>query len=65
MLPGFDHARDDEAFVFGARVFDAFHLETHSGERFDDLGERGRRVEMVLEPGEGEFHVRGFISWFL
>ena len=56
MLFGLDDARDDEAVVFGARVLDAFDLEADAGQRIDDLGERGRRVEMVLEPGEGEFH---------
>ena len=56
MLHSFDHPRDDEAVVFGARVFDAFHLEADAGQRFDDLGERGRGVEMVPEPGEREFH---------
>ena len=65
MLLGIDDARDYEAVVLGAWVFDAFHLESDAGQGFDNLGERGRGVEMVLEPGEGEFHVGGFISWFL
>ncbi len=56
MLPGLDHMPDNEAVILDARVFDALHLETDAGQRVDDLGERGLRVEVVLEPGEGEFH---------
>ena len=59
MLFGLDDITDNEARVFGARVLDAFDLEADARQRVDDLGERGLRVEMVLEPGEGEFHRRG------
>ena len=58
MLFGLDDMTDDEARVFGARILDALDLEADAGQRLDDLGERGLRVEMVLEPGEGEFHRR-------
>ena len=57
MLPRLDDMADHEAGVFGAGVLDALDLEADAGQRVDDLGERGLRVEMVLEPGEGEFHV--------
>ena len=56
MLLRLDHPRDDEALIFGARVLDALDLETDARQRLDDLGQRGRRVEVILEPGEGEFH---------
>ena len=59
MRLGLDDVADDEAGVLGARVLDALDLEADAGQRVDDLGERGLRVEMVLEPGEGEFHVEG------
>ena len=56
MRLGLDDGSDDEAFILAARVVDALHLETDAGQRVDDLGERGRGVEVVFEPGEGEFH---------
>jgi hypothetical protein len=37
-------------------VVDGFDLEPDHGQPFDDLVERGVGVEMVLEPGKGEFH---------
>ena len=65
MLLGFDDARDDEAVVLAARVLDALDLEADARQRVDDLGERGRGVEMVLEPGEGEFHRRSGVRRFV
>jgi len=56
VLLGFDDGSDDEAVVFARRVLDRLNLEADAGQRFDDLVERGRGVEVVLEPGEGEFH---------
>ncbi len=56
VLLGLDHPRDDEAFVLRARVLDALDLEPDARQRIDDLGQRGGRVEMIFEPGEGEFH---------
>ena len=53
---GLDHPRDDEALVLGARVLDALDLEADARQRVDDLGERRLGVEVVFEPGEGEFH---------
>ena len=58
MLLRLDDARDDEALELGAGVLHAFDLEADARQRVDDLGERGRGVEMVFEPGEGEFHRR-------
>ena len=56
MLLGFDDGGDHEAVVFARRVLDQLDLEADASQRIDDLGERSRGVEMVLEPGEGEFH---------
>ena len=39
-----------------ARVVDALDLQADPRQRLDDLVEGGRGVEVVLEPGEGEFH---------
>ena len=58
MRLGLDDGSDHEAVVLAARVVDALHFETDAGQRVDDLGERGRRVEVVKQPGEGEFHRR-------
>ncbi len=57
MLPGLDDAGDDEAVELGAGVLDALDLEADAGEGLDDLGERGFGVEVVLQPGEGQFHL--------
>ena len=37
---------------------DALDLEPDIGQRAHDVVERGRRVEVVLQPGQGEFHGR-------
>ena len=51
-----DDGADHEAVVLAGRVFDRLDLKPDAGQRVDDLGERGRGVEVVFEPGEGEFH---------
>ena len=56
MLLGFNDRGDDEAVILAARVLDQLNLEPDAGQRIDDLGERSRGVEMVEQPGEGEFH---------
>ena len=56
MRLGLDDGGDDEAVVLARRVFDRLNLEADAGQRVDDLGERGRGVEVVFQPGEGEFH---------
>src|SRR3984957_9952890 len=56
MLLRLDDVADHEAFVFTRRVFDRLDLESDAGQRVDDLAKRGRGVEVVFEPGEGEFH---------
>ena len=45
---GFDDGSDDEAVVFAGRVLDQLDLEADAGQRVDDLGERGRGVEVVF-----------------
>ena len=57
MLLGRDHARDGERREHLALVGDALDLEPDHGELVDDLVERLVGVEMLLEPGEGEFHL--------
>ena len=42
-----------------AAVGDALDLEPDHGELVDDLVERLVGVEVLLEPGEGEFHWDG------
>ncbi len=56
MRHGLDHARDREAREPRPGVVHAFDLEPDPRQRVDDLAERRVRVEVVLEPGEGEFH---------
>ena len=58
MLLGFNDRGDDEAVILAARVLDQLNLEADAGQGVDDLGERSRGVEMVEQPGEGEFHRR-------
>ena len=53
---GGEHAGRDESGQVPRPVLDAVHLEAQHGQRFADLVERGLRVEMVLQPGEGELH---------
>jgi hypothetical protein len=56
MLLGLDHARDGEWLKLLAHVLDALDLEPDHGQLVGDLAERAVGVEMLLEPGEGEFH---------
>ena len=56
MLLGLDHARDGERRELFALVLDALDLEPDHGQLVGDLAERAVGVEMLLEPGEGEFH---------
>jgi hypothetical protein len=56
VLLGGDHIRH---FVGRQRlrlVLDLFDFQADAGERLDDVVEGGRGVEMILQPGEGEFH---------
>ena len=56
MLLGRDHARDGEGRQRLALVGDALDLKPDHGELVGDLVERLVGVEVLLEPGEGEFH---------
>ena len=56
MLLGGDDLRDLEGLEFLGLVLDALDLEPDHGQLFDDLVERGDRVEMLFQPGESEFH---------
>ncbi len=56
MLLRFDHARDGEGREQRRLVFEVFDLEPDHGELVRDRLDRRVGVEMLLEPGEGEFH---------
>ena len=56
MLLGLDDSRDDVGRQQLALVFDALDLEPDHGELVGDLAERMVGTEMLLEPGQGEFH---------
>ena len=56
MLLGRDHIGDRVRREGLGLVLDALDLEADAGQRLDDLVERGRGVEMILQPGECEFH---------
>ena len=51
-----DDAGDHEILERGNFVVDVLDLETDFGQRRYDLVERGVGLDMILEPGEGEFH---------
>jgi hypothetical protein len=52
---GGEHAGDDERLQ-RRLVVDMLDLEADRGQLLDDLIEGGLGFEMILEPGEGEFH---------
>ena len=56
VLLGRDHPRDHVGAKRGGLVLDAFDLETDPRQRLTDRVERSLGVEVILEPGEGEFH---------
>ncbi len=58
MLLGGDHTRDGERRQYLAAIGDALDLEPDHGELVDDLVERLVGLEMLLEPGQREFHGR-------
>ncbi|GJE72844.1 hypothetical protein CHKEEEPN_4405 [Methylorubrum podarium] len=57
VLLGGDHPRDDVGTKRGGLVLDAFDFEADPRQRFRDRVEGCLGVEVVLEPGEGEFHL--------
>ena len=48
-----------EGFQGSRRIPDALHFEAQIGQCFTDLVKSGFGVEMIFEPGKGEFHVGG------
>ena len=56
MLLGRDHARDRERRQGRRLVGDALDLEPDHGQAIDQRGERRVGREMLLEPGQREFH---------
>ena len=57
MLLGLDHVSDFERAERLRGVFDLLDLESDRGQRLDDGVEVGVGVEVIFEPGEGEFHL--------
>ena len=51
-----EHLADGEGGEPLGGIAHALDLEPEIGQREGDLVERGGGVEMLLEPGEGEFH---------
>src|SRR5690606_24659517 len=56
MLLGGDHARDDEGRKLLGLVLQMFDLKPDHGELVGELFDRLVGVEMLFQPGEGEFH---------
>ena len=56
VLLGLEHAGDGEGRELLAGVVDALDLQPHGRELLGQLLDRSVGVEMVLEPGEREFH---------
>ena len=56
MLLGLDHAGDDERRELFALVLDALDLKPDHGQLVGDVAERPIGLQMLLEPGESEFH---------
>ena len=61
MFLGRLHIAEGKVSQLRRRIFDAFDFEAEVGQGIGDLINRRRGVEMVLEPGEGEFHNRSLI----
>ena len=56
MLLGGNDVGDDEGLEQRRLVLDVLDLEPDHGELVDDLAQRLDGVEMLLQPGQGEFH---------
>ena len=56
MLHGFENLHDLEGLEFLCLVLDVLDFEPDHGELVDDLIERSDRVQVLFQPGEGEFH---------
>ena len=53
---GGNDAGHGEGFQQCAAVHHFFHLNAERGEAVHDLAQMGVGIEMLLEPGQGEFH---------
>jgi hypothetical protein len=58
MLLAGDDGGDGEGRERLCLILDPLHFEPDHGELVDDRVERGVGVEVLLEPGEGEFHAK-------
>ena len=59
VLHGLDDASHRETAEPFRRVLDALDFEADAGQRLGDVGQRRLGSEVILEPGQGEFHGRG------
>ena len=57
MLLGLQHLSDGEILEPRAAILDALDLQPDIGQRLGNLVERGFGLQMVFEPGQGEFHL--------
>ena len=62
MLPRLAHARHGEGAERLCLVLDGFDLEADTDQSTDDLVERRVGLEIILEPGEREFHEQDSFS---
>ena len=66
MLLGRGDLGDGKAFQFGGGVFDTFHFQTDVGQGFQDFLQGRGGLQVVFEPGQGEFHrIRQFVVGFV
>jgi len=56
MFFSLQHPPDGEARKRFGRIDDFLHLKAEIRERFCDLAQARIRIEMILQPGKGEFH---------
>ena len=56
MLGGLDDAGDAEGTQFRRRILDTLDLVAKVGQGVQDRGQAGVGLQMVAQPGQGEFH---------
>ena len=59
MLGGLKHLGKREGSQFCDRVHHALDLKPEIGQRIEDLIQRRRRLQVIFQPGQGEFHRKG------
>ena len=59
VLHGLDDPADREGGQLRRRILDMLDLQAGHGHGVNDLADRGGGLEVVLQPGQGEFHGPG------